>query len=195
LTVAKLRTLNLKSQLQMDRNTIADLIIKLIQRDIDDKIRENNGKNRSLRIDGFNARVGAPMGSPYCASAAWSAIDDACRALGLKNPAQPTASSQSFRRTVFVPQKYMRYGKELAKKGDVGVFQVIGDSVRGHLVTVLEDQTEFSTFKTLEYNTDGSGSRDGDGAYQMSRKTEGQTGNKLFICFTDIPQWIADANP
>ena len=79
----------------MTRQDVADLIVKLIQRDVDDKIREDKGKNRSLRIDGFNARVGVPMGSPYCASGAWSAIDDACRALGLKNPVQPTASSQS----------------------------------------------------------------------------------------------------
>lgn len=178
----------------MDRQTIADKIVELIQKDVDAKLRETDGKNRSERIDSFNTRTGVPLGSPYCASGGWCAIDDACKELGLKNPIPTTASSQAFRHTKFVPEKYIRPAHELGKKGDAAIFQVIGDENKGHYVTVREDQTDPIKFKTLEYNTDGSGSRDGDGAYAMTRVTEGRIGNKFFICFTDVPSWIADHN-
>lgn len=178
----------------MDRDIISSKIVELIQRDVDSGLRETDGKNRSPRIDSFNERVGIPIGSPYCASAGWCAIDDACRELGLVNPVPPTGWSQAFRRPQFVPQKYIRPVGSLGMKGDVGVFQVIGNSTQGHYVTVSEDQKSSPMFKTLEYNTDGSGSRDGDGAYAMTRSTSAKTGNKIFICFTDIPQWIVASN-
>lgn len=180
----------------MNRQIIADKIVELIQKDVDNELRETDGKNRSERIDSFNTRAGAPLGSPYCASAGWCAIDDACKELNLKNPVKPTASSQKFRDDKFIPKKYFRAHGELGRKGDVGVFQVVGDQTRGHYVTVAEDQTEANRneFKTLEYNTDGSGSRDGDGAYRMARRVEGRVGNKFFLLFADIPQYILDEN-
>lgn len=180
--------------MQDPRTVVAERIVEIILRDVLDGLRETDGKNRSPRIDSFNKRVGAPMGSPYCASAAWCAIDDACKELGLKNPVPPTAWSQSFRKTSFVPKKYIRQQGETAKIGDAAIFQVIGNPGSGHYATVSEDQRVQPKFVTLEYNTDGSGSRDGDGAYGMVRSTIGPAGNKVFLCFTDIPQWVVDHN-
>jgi lysozyme family protein len=182
---------------QLTRQVIADKIVSIIQRDVDAELRETGGKNRSPRIDSFNKRVHAPMGCPYCASGGWCAIDDACKALGLKNPVKPTAASQDFRRTGFIPAKYLRPEGSLGKKGDVGVLQVPGDSGHGHHTTLREDQTAQPYFKTVEYNTDGSGTRDGDGAYQMTRSTTDRSSSnagKIFVCFTDIPQYILDFN-
>ena len=177
------------------RGQIADKIVELIQKDVLSKLRETEGKNRSPRIDFFNWRVGAALGSPYCASGAWSAIQDACDALGLKNPVPATAWSQAFRISTFTPKRYIRAVSALGQKGDVGVYKVDGDDDRGHLVTVSEDQKSHPYFSTLEYNTDGSGSRDGDGCYGMVRSTIGETSDKFFMCFTDVPQWILDRNP
>lgn len=177
------------------REEIADKIVELIQKDVDANIRETDGKNRSPLIDSFNERVGVALGSPYCASASWCRIDDACKELGLKNPVPKTAGSQSFRHSPFVPKAYIRPPHSLGQKGDAAIFQVVGNESQGHYATVRENQaTDSNSFKTLEYNTDGSGSRDGDGAYDMTRHVDGRTGNKFFICFTDIPQWIYDHN-
>jgi len=178
----------------LTRQIIADKIVELIQKDVDNKLRESGGKNRGDRIDQFNTRVKAPLGSPYCASGGWCAIDDACSELGLKNPVPPTAWSQAFRIHTFVPRRYIKPIEALGKKGDVGIFKVDGDDSRGHYVTVAEDQICHPYFKTLEYNTDGSGSRDGDGCYSMTRSTIGESANKFFMSFTDIPQWILDYN-
>lgn len=181
----------------LTRQVIADKIVSIIQRDVDAELRETGGKNRSPRIDSFNKRVGVAMGSPYCASGGWCAIDDACKALGIKNPVKPTAESQDFRRSSFVPAKFLRPEGSLGKKGDVGVLQVSGDSGHGHHTTLREDQSSQPYFKTVEYNTDGSGTRDGDGAYAMTRSTVDKSSTnsgKIFVCFADIPGWILEAN-
>lgn len=187
-------------QRPVNRKDIADKIVALIQADVDAPLRESHGKNRSPRIDQFNLRAGAPLGSPYCASGAWCAIDDACKALGLKNPVKPTASSQAFRSLKIVPLRYVKPPGAMGLKGDLGVFQVPKDQWHGHLVTVSEDQASgvYPAFKTLEYNTDAvSGDRDGDGAYAMTRSCISRTkenSGKIFVCFTDVPSWIADFN-
>lgn len=179
------------------REIIAATILKKIDADIRNKLRETNGKNRSPRIDEMNLRAGAYLGAPYCASAAWCAYDDACKELGLKNPIPKTASSQDFRRSSFVPAKYLRPAGALGKKGDVGTLQVPTDQEHGHHTTLSKDQVAQPYFDTAEYNTDGSGSRDGDGAYYMTRSTiDGSIKNafKNFVSFADIPQWILDFN-
>lgn len=182
----------------ISRDIIADKIVSIIQRDVDAELRETHGKNRSPRIDEFNKRAKAYLGAPYCASGGWCAIDDACKALGLKNPVPPTASSQAFRRSTFVPSKYIRPDGSMGRKGDVGVLQNVGDSGHGHHTTLSEDQLSQPVFKTVEYNTDAiSGDRDGDGAYALTRSTIDRSkmnAGKIFVCFTDIPQWIFDFN-
>lgn len=182
----------------ISRDIIADKILSLVQRDIDAELRETHGKNRSPRIDTFNKRTGVALGSPYCASGLWCAADDACKALGLKNPIPPTASSQAFRYSSFVPAKYIRPDGSLGKKGDFGVLQNVWDSGHGHLTIVSEDQIKQPLFETGEYNTDAlTGDRDGDGAYNMTRSTIDRSmanSGKIFACFTDIPQWIFDHN-
>ena len=179
------------------RRAIASKIVGIVNSDVQAKLRETRGKNRSPRIDEFNKRAKAPMGSPYCASGLWCAIDDACKQLGLKNPVKPTASSQAFRKTSFVPEKYIRREGEMGRIGDFGVLQVPGNSAHGHLTVLGADQRSQPIFYTLEYNTDASGDRDGDGAYATSRSTKDgdkQNSGKLFICFVDVCQWILDAN-
>ncbi len=182
----------------LSRLDIAEKIVSIIQSDVDAPLRETDGKNRSPRIDDFNRRAHAYPGDPYCASGGWVAIDDACRALGLINPVPPTSSSQAFRKTAFVPLKYIRAAGSLAKKGDAGILQTVTDPNKGHYVTVSEDQVSFPRFKTVEYNTDAvSGDRDGDGAYAMVRSMMSRTkenAGKIFVCFVDIPQWILDKN-
>lgn len=186
----------------VSREQVANKIIELIQADIDAPLRETDGKNRSPRIDLFNSRVGAALGSPYCAAGGWCAVDDACKALGLKNPIKPTAWSQALSKTNFTPLKYLKPAgiASLGARGDVGIFQCPSDPDHGHYVTVSEDQTKngYPLFKTLEYNTDAhTGSRDGDGAYAMTRSCISRTkenSGKIFVCFVDVPLWLVEHN-
>lgn len=182
----------------LTREIIADTIVGLIENDVKAELRETHGKNRSPRIDSFNKRAKAYLGAPYCASGGWCAIDDACTVLGLKNPVPPTASSQAFRKSSFVPQKYIRPEGSKGRKGDVGVLQQVADPSLGHYVTLSEDQGDSQFFETVEYNTDATtGDRDGDGAYAMRRSTvdrSAENAGKIFVCFTDVPQWILDFN-
>lgn len=181
----------------LSRESIADSIIQIVQEDVTNKLRETGGKNRGRRIDEFNRRAKSYMGAPYCASGLWTAIDDTCKRMGLKNPAAPTASSQAFRKTSYVPAKYIRAEGSLGKKGDIAVLQNANETTHGHVAAVSEDQKKQPKFKTVEYNTDGSGTRDGDGAYAMTRSTKDlskENAGKKFICFTDVAQWVLDHN-
>lgn len=183
---------------KVTRQMIADAILVVINKDIDAKLRETHGKNRSPKIDEFNKRAKSYLGAPYCASGGWCAIDDACKALGLKNPVRPTASSQDFRRSSFIPAKYFRPEGALGMKGDVGVFQASADAAHGHHTTLDKDQAAGTkTFYTSEYNTGSDGGSDGDGAYHRTRNTidrSKENAGKNFVCFTDVPQFILDYN-
>lgn len=182
----------------ISRDDIAAKIMTLVQHDVDAELRETHGKNSSPRIDSFNKRAGAALKSPYCASGLWCAMDDACKALGLLNPAKPTASSQAFRKSSYIPSKYIREEGSLGKIGDFGVLQVVGDSSHGHLIALTKDQVAHPYFDTAEYNTDAvTGDRDGDGAYNMRRSTvdrSRENSYKIFVCFADVAQWIFDYN-
>lgn len=187
-----------KTAPKFTRDDIARGIVDKGEKDVEANFREDKGrKNRSKKIDAANIRVGVPLASAYCAVLPWCNIDDYCKENGLINPIPKTASSQDYRRTSFVPAKYIRAHDELGRVGDAGVLQVVDDSGHGHFTMLRFDQITQPYFKTVEYNTDGSGSRDGDGAYNMTRSTVDkalENSGKKFICFTDIPQWIWDAN-
>lgn len=183
---------------EITRDMIADAALFVIEKDINDLLRETDGKNRSKRIDSFNTRAHTYLGAPYCASGGWCAWDDACKKLGLHNPLKPTASSQDFRRTTYIPAKYIRQMDELGKRGDTATLQVVGDSSHGHHTTVSANQMNGTRFfDTFEYNTNGLGSRDGDGAYRQRRSTvdrSKENNGKIFVCFTDVPSYILEYN-
>lgn len=181
----------------LTRQMIADKIVEIIQRDVDAEMRETGGYNRGPRIDQFNKRTHVALGSPYCAAGGWCAIDDACKILGLKNPVPASANSQAYGPGHGIPAKYIRQHGTLGKKGDAGVLTRADADGHGHYTTLREDQVVQPLFKTVEYNTDGSGTHDGDGAYALTRSTvdrSRENSGKLFHCFTDIPQWVLDAN-
>lgn len=183
---------------EITREMIADAAIAVIEKDISERLRETNGSNRSPRIDEFNRRAHSYMGAPYCASGGWCAWDDACTKLGLKNPLKPTASSQAFRKTTYIPAKYIRDFDELGRRGDTATLQVVGDTSRGHHTTLSGNQMNgVPFFDTVEYNTNGLGERDGDGAYRQRRSTvdrSKENSGKIFVCFTDVPQYILEYN-
>lgn len=177
-----------------DEMTIDDLrnmMVKCAAEDIGQ--RETHGKNRSPFIDEIAKKCGVPLGSPWCAG--WVSVRvvrRACIALGLVNPFGLTYSSQAC--YTKVPSKYRLRGDQKAKRGDLGIQQLYNDPTHGHVYMVAEDQVQPKTHKTIEGNTNGLGSRDGDGVYRQLRSTDG-TATKKFRGFVDVAQWIVDMNP
>lgn len=180
---------------KIERDAIAKEFIGRLEKLVKLPVREDSGKNRSKIIDAWNKRVGAKLGSPYCASSVWCEWSDFCKDKGLVFPMEKTASSQFF--VSGVPSKYRRKDGELGRIGDAAVLQNSNDTGHGHLTTVRENQSSQPYFLTHEFNTNEKGSRDGEGGYSLKRSTidfSSHNSGKLFRAFVDIPQWIVDAN-
>jgi hypothetical protein len=150
--------------------------------------RESHGPNRSPSIDAMCKRGGVALGSPYCLLGATCVLDDACKELGLKNPVKVHAGTQNWWGNV--PMKYRRGS---AKEGFIGIYQKRKDQSKGHAVVVVSDEDIDHEYKTIEFNTNGEGSRNGDGVYARARKVGGDA-NLSVRGFVDVVQWICEAN-
>lgn len=143
---------------------------------IDAKVREDAGKNRDRAgiIDRLNKAVGVAKGSPYCASSVSGAFRES-----QNDPSFPyTASSQA------IKADFKRRGllftapdKLLEVHGAVGGWTNDGDPWHGHVFLVAKRYTivgpngkpKVVAIGTMEGNTDGSGSREGDGFHEKRR--------------------------
>lgn len=150
---------------------------------------ETDGKNRSPFIDADNKRAGVAMGSPYCLTSSLCRFDEACSELGLKNVVGIHASTQNWYRKV--PKQFiLKHGK----KGCIAIFQSKGDKSRGHAAPVRENMMAGSAyFRTIEFNTDGTGSRDGDGVWKKTRSVDGSHSMR-FLGFVDVCAWVEESN-
>ena len=166
-------------------------LTELVKRDIG--LRETHGKNRSPMIDLINTNVkGAYIGGPYCiAGLVYRGIKALAEEQKMKIPAwMDTASTQSFYDRS--PSLYRRPKGEMPKKGDIGIQQQYADENKGHAYMLDADQVSVNQY-TLEYNTDGSGGRDGDGFYTRIRTQGGDT-SKRYRGAVDVVQALIDYN-
>lgn len=133
---------------------------------------EEGGKNRGGSIDTWNRGVGAPLGSPWCASWAWSMFRDACALLGVSNPCPKTASSHAMW-TMADPDKRTI----LPAPGDLYVLDH-GDG-KGH-VGIVESVTPAGQVATeISGNTNEAGSREGNAVVRHSGPPERSHGGTL----------------
>lgn len=129
---------------------------------------ETHGANRSPIIDSMNRAVGAPLGSPYCASAVSWYLDS----VGATVPRFRTAWSRAFVKSRgAVDARKVARGEYLPKRGDVVVWKRSGAG--GHIGIVPEDWTEpaglVSEANTSAPNVDGS-EWNGDGFWIRQRR-------------------------
>lgn len=166
-------------------------LVQLVERDIGQ--REDNGKNRSKLIDSINREL-ASLGDPYCISGLLiRGVKDLCHEQGLKNPVTMTASTQEFYDSA--PGKFKRPKGTAGKKADICIQQSRTSPGSGHAYILSVDQpTADSIQQTIEYNTDGSGGRDGDGVYRRQRSQSGDLAKK-YRGSVDVVAWIISANP
>ena len=166
-------------------------LVALVKEDVGQ--RETQGKNRSPLIDSINKAVpGADIGGPYCiAGLVHRGIMRLAKEKDLKVPAwMNTASTQSFYGGA--PGIYRKAKGEMPKKGDVCIQQNYNDQGRGHAYILSADQTSINQY-SIEYNTDGSGGRDGDGVYERVRTQNGDA-LKRYRGAVDVVQALIDYN-
>lgn len=124
-------------------------------------------RNRSSRIDEYVLAVGLSpaAGHPYCAAFVFWVYAEASSRLGVKNPCVRTASAV---RLYTAAPTVCRRGVLEGRPGHIVVWD--HGSGKGH--TGFVEGIDFSTSElaTIEANTDGSGSREGDGVWRRTRK-------------------------
>lgn len=163
--------------------------LDVARRYLDLHVRETGGKNRSTYIDTFNKSVGAPVGSPWCASfVSWcfsQASSDGIKFL-------KTAGSQTIRRWAQDRERFFTDPDRLIEcKGALGGWTQEG-GIHGHVFFVARRLTVSSGsvvgVSTIEGNTSSAASRDGDGVYALIRKgvKDGQIfSSKHYLWFVD----------
>ncbi len=123
-------------------------------------VREIGNSNTGVEVNGYLARVGDAPGNPWCAAFAYTNIDDAAHALGVRNP---------YLRSGYCPDigHWARSRNILFSNPAPGdsFLQIHGDDFHhtGHVEDVNGDQ-----FDTIEGNTNSNGSREG---FEVEAKT------------------------
>jgi len=160
----------------------ADLI-QAIHREMDGYIgiSESDGPNRSPQIDSFNKFMKVPLGSAYCLSGLWYALDNIAQIYGAININLPKTGHC----LTFARDTKPIYKSKNPEPGDFGIYQM-GGTASGHAVYVqkiLNDQ-----IKTVEFNTVGSDKkmiREGDGCFYRERPIVG-IGNMKLVTFVRV---------
>lgn len=105
-----------------------------------------HGNNRSALIDRWNHAVGAPLGSPWCAS-----FVSFCLAQGfVKGPATRSAWSRAFVLRSSIPASWVLSGQYQVRKGDIIIWR--RSATQGHIGFAKEDWRG-SKGATIEGNT------------------------------------------
>lgn len=153
--------------------------------------RETNGNNRADWIDEINDWANSDRGNPYCIAGALFVVNLACKSLGLRNPCGNNPGTQSWYNSAPLVYKTVRGQKP--KMGAIGIERNRLDSGRGHAYLHKTDVENISNMLTCEFNTDGSGGRDGDGFYTRTRSQEGDA-SKAYRGSVDVVLWILTHN-
>ena len=124
-----------------------------------------HGNNRSVLIDRWNRAVGAPVGSPWCASYVAHCLTSG----GARDPRARTAWSRGYITSTSIPASRILTGAYRVRKGDILIWR--RSATQGHIGFALEDWNG-AKGKTIEGNTSSGqvGSQwNGNGVYTRFR--------------------------
>jgi hypothetical protein len=144
----------------------SELARKTVERAARDIGIREKGKNAGKRIEQYQATVGIKKGQPYCIAAVCTWIKEACAELGVTHEILFSPSCMRFLEyakktghalapSEVTPETLPCVGIVDHGKGLGHAFLIVGMDDYGDLVTI-------------EANTNGGGSRDGDGVYNRS---------------------------
>lgn len=144
---------------------------------------ETSGKNRGPILDKIIKGQGGGLGDAYCIWGQHHVADEVKRELGIEF-ADLVKTGSSQRLWAKTPEKYKH---SIGKRGDLAIFQWRVDPSKGHGAWVKSDQVG-KYFDTIEFNTNGGGSREGEGCYPLKRTTDGSKMLRLlgFIRVSDM---------
>ena len=127
------------------------------------------GKNDGPEVREWLKRVNRAPGNAWCAAFAWCMLDDACKALKIKNTFPPIAGAW----LMLNQAKKVNAWTDSPGKGFVfGIdhgLNAAGARI-GHVGIVTDVFEDHIT--TLEGNTNAKGSREGDGVYEKERNLD-----------------------
>lgn len=138
------------------RNNLVDTLNKQLY------VREENGSNRGYMVDIYNREIGVTLGSPWCGSfigsnLTWQGVD---------NPHSARAKDYALEKDIIWRAK--RKNNPKLEAGDVLTWYYSNLGRVGHAGFYIEtDKNNY--FITIEGNTNGNGSREGDGVYKKKR--------------------------
>lgn len=168
-----------------------------------DKGMRETGFNRGPLVDTINQEMstryyglpGRLLGKPYCISALIvRGVLQLAKEEGLKVPRwMITPGTQEFWGNA--PTKYrfpVGLSNDLAKKADFGLMRNYNDSGKGHAYGFTRPEDP-DVQHTAEYNTDGEGSREGDGFWEKGRTRRGDT-SKKYLGHVDVIRALIDYN-
>lgn len=144
---------------------------------------EKGGNNRGAEIIEFQKATWLPPGawSWCCAFVAWCLREVLTRPEGLVYFGFTPLAANKWRCKGANTADWLTWAKnhnltlltkaDLAKQGDIVIFDFQADGKDDHIGIVAEDQLDLlHNIVTVEGNTNGAGSKDGDGVYLKNRK-------------------------
>jgi hypothetical protein len=151
-------------------------------------VTEEGGDNRGRWVEAYQASVGIPAGSPWCAAFVRFRFEQAADKLDLELPAAfpdsgwvPAYVSWAKRSGFWVPAK----DAENIQKGDLACFWFPAKGRCAHIGIVVAPPNETGIFQTVEGNTGPDRGteveRDGDGVYLKRRRISHLGANGGFI--------------
>ncbi len=130
------------------------------------------GRNRGLKVEAYQASVGLPAGSPWCAAFVYWCYEQAAEQAGVRNPVPRTGG---------VHKMFLR-GRKLQCHGPgQGIFFHDSGAGLGHCGFVTSINGD--TLHTIEGNTNEDGSREGNAVARKTRPIS--YANLGFLIFAD----------
>lgn len=125
-------------------------------------------QNRSPEIDRFNNSVNNYVSAPYCAAF----VGYCLLTNGIEQPkASGLAINYYYKGFKTYSAGVVLRNKKVIERGDIFIM-ARGSTIKGHTGFVLSYDVKTKIITTIEANTNGAGSRDGDGVYIRKRKIE-----------------------
>lgn len=136
-------------------------------------VREATGRNDGTEVEHFQRMTGTKRGDAWCGSFVFTAfveggvmVPGGGRAFAW-SPSWHPAERQVWTKQRGVNSRFQGKGRKQPMPGDVGGLYYAHLGRYGHVLLLLSDEDKY--WKTVEGNTNGAGSREGDGVYLKRR--------------------------